>query len=34
LIFVEVEPEVEFPNTIAIDFSNDKLSLAGAMEVG
>ena len=31
---VEVEPEVEFPNTIAIDFSNDKLSLAGAMEVG
>ena len=34
LIFVEVEPEVEFPNTIAIDFSNDNLSLAGAMEVG
>lgn len=34
LIFVEVEPEVEFPNTIAIDFSNDNLPLAGAMEVG
>lgn len=34
LIFVEVEPEVEFPNTIAIDFTNDNLSLAGAMEVG
>lgn len=34
LIFVEVEPEVEFPNTVAIDFSNDKLSLAGAMEIG
>lgn len=34
LIFVEVEPEVEFPNTIAIDFSNDNLSLAGAMEIG
>ena len=34
LIFVEVEPEVEFPNTIAIDFSNDKLILAGSMEVG
>ena len=33
-VFVEVEPEVEFPNTIAIDFSNDNLSLAGAMEVG
>ena len=31
---VEVEPEVEFPNTIAIDFSNDKLILAGSMEVG
>lgn len=34
LIFVEVEPEVEFPNTIAIDFTNDNLSLAGAMEIG
>lgn len=34
LIFVEVEPEVEFPNTIAIDFSNDKLIFAGSMEVG
>lgn len=34
LIFVETEPEVEYPNTIAIDFSNEKISLAGAMQVG
>lgn len=33
LIFAEAEPEVEFPNTIAIDFSNDNLVLAWAMEV-
>ena len=33
LIFVETEPEVEFPNTIAIDFSNDRLAIAWAMEV-
>ena len=33
-IFAEVEPEVEFPNTIAIDFSGDNLMLAGAMEIG
>lgn len=33
LIFVETEPEVEYPNTIAIDFSNDRLSLAWAMDV-
>lgn len=31
-IFVETEPEIEFPNTIAIDFSNDRLALAWAME--
>lgn len=33
LIFVETEPEVEFPNTIAIDFSNDRIAIAWAMEV-
>ena len=33
LIFVETEPEVEFPNTIAIDFSNERLALAWAMDV-
>lgn len=33
LIFVETEPEVEYPNTIAIDFQGDNLQLAGAMEV-
>ena len=32
LIFVETEPEIEFPNTIAIDFSNDRLVIAGAMD--
>lgn len=31
-IFVETEPEIEFPNTIAIDFSNDRLCLSWAME--
>lgn len=34
LIFVETEPEIEFPNTIAIDFSNDRLAIAWAMDVG
>ena len=34
LIFVETEPEIEFPNTIAIDFSNDRLAIAGAMDEG
>lgn len=34
LIFAEVEPEVEYPNTLAIDFSGENLVLAGAMTVG
>ena len=34
LIFAEAEPEVEYPNTIAIDFSGENLILAGMMTVG
>lgn len=34
LIFAETEPEVEYPNTIAIDFFGDNLQLAGAMDIG
>lgn len=34
LIFAEAEPEVEYPNTIAIDFSGENLILAWMMTVG
>lgn len=34
LIFEEVEPEVEYPNNIAIDFWGDKLLLVDAVKVG
>lgn len=34
LIFAEAEPEVEYPNTIAVDFNGENLVLAGMMTVG
>lgn len=34
LIFEETEPEVEYPNNIAIDFGGDKMLLANAVSVG
>lgn len=33
-IFVETFPEVEYPNSIAIDFSGENLIIVDALEIG